>query len=165
MSSVYSLVDQINITINRENRIYVCGNGGSASTASHFVTDLGVGTFRRTQRKIDAWSLADNAAIVTATSNDIDFTSSFSEQLKIYGREGDLLILISASGESKNLLAAAECAGEIGIEVASITGFSGGSLKGLSRFNIHFETPKGEYGIVEDLHLVTCHLVAEILRG
>ena len=144
--------------------VYIAGNGGSASTASHFATDIGIGSLNRAN-PVRSLSLCDNTAAITAIANDMDYSSIFAQQLKLLGKQGDLLIVISASGNSDNLLKAVEVASELGMESHSLTGFDGGKLKQLTLGrNIHVETPKGAYGLVEDAHLAICHVITECIR-
>jgi D-sedoheptulose 7-phosphate isomerase len=161
---VMKLAIAINQARKTESTVYIAGNGGSASTASHFATDIGIGSLNRAN-PVRSVSLCDNTAAITAIANDMDYSSIFAQQLKLLGKQGDLLIVISASGNSDNLLKAVEVASELGMESHSLTGFDGGKLKQLTLGrNIHVETPKGAYGLVEDAHLAICHVVTECLR-
>jgi D-sedoheptulose 7-phosphate isomerase len=162
---VNRLVNAINdLRINNRN-LFIIGNGGSASTATHFATDIGIGSLNRAN-PVRAVSLCDNAAAITAISNDIDYSSIFEQQLRLLGKQGDLLIIISASGNSDNLVKANEVATEIGLETYSLTGFDGGKLKQLTLGrNIHIESKKGSYGLVEDAHLAICHVITECIRS
>ena len=145
--------------------VYIAGNGGSTSTASHFATDIGIGSLNRAN-PVRSVSLCDNTAAITAIANDMDYSSIFAQQLKLLGKQGDLLIVISASGNSDNLIKAVEVASELGMESHSLTGFDGGKLKQLTLGrNIHVETPKGAYGLVEDAHLAICHVITECIRS
>ena len=144
--------------------LYVIGNGGSASTASHMATDLGVGSIRR-RNPIRCISLTDNVAALTATSNDLNFSEVFAQQLKLLGRKGDVLICFSASGNSENLLAACTLAKSIGILTIGITGFDGGKLRQICDLSIHVPTAFGSYGVTEDLHLSVSHMLTEIIRS
>ena len=144
--------------------VYIAGNGGSASTASHFATDIGIGSLNRAN-PVRSLSLCDNTAAITAIANDMDYSSIFAQQLKLLGKQGDLLIVISASGNSDNLIKAVEVASALGMQSHSLTGFDGGKLKQLTvGRNIHVETPKGAYGLVEDAHLAICHVITECIR-
>ena len=144
--------------------VYIAGNGGSASTASHFATDIGIGSLNRAN-PVRSLSLCDNTAAITAIANDMDYSSIFAQQLKLLGKQGDLLIVISASGNSDNLIKAVEVASALGMESHSLTGFDGGKLKQLTLGqNIHVETPKGAYGLVEVAHLAICHVITECIR-
>ena len=143
--------------------VFVVGNGGSATTASHMVTDLGVGS-QRFGAGVRAFSLSDNSGVVTAVANDAAFDGIFSEQLQLLAREGDVLVAISASGNSPNLLKAAMTAQRMNMRVVSLTGFSGGHLKELADVAVHVETEDGDYGPAEDAHLVLNHMVTEMFR-
>ena len=158
----------LSIAINQARKtggtVYIAGNGGSASTASHFATDIGIGSLNRAN-PVRSLSLCDNTAAITAIANDMDYSSIFAQQLKLLGKQGDLLIVISASGNSDNLIKAVEIASKLGMESHSLTGFDGGKLKQLTvGRNIHVETPKGAYGLVEDAHLAICHVITECIR-
>ena len=143
--------------------VYIAGNGGSASTASHFATDIGIGSLNRAN-PVRSLSLCDNTAAITAIANVMDYSAIFAQQLKLLGKQGDLLILISASGNSDNLIKAVGIASALGMESHSLTGFDGGKLKQLTvGRNIHVETPKGAYGLVEDAHLAICHVITECI--
>jgi len=161
---VMKLAIAINQARKTESTVYISGNGGSASTASHFATDIGIGSVNRSN-PVRSVSLCDNTAAITAIANDMDYSSIFAQQLKLLGKQGDLLIVISASGNSDNLLKGVEVASELGMESHSLTGFDGGKLKQLTLGrNIHVETPKGAYGLVEDAHLAICHVITECIR-
>jgi D-sedoheptulose 7-phosphate isomerase len=162
---VMKLAIAINQARKTESTVYIAGNGGSASTASHFATDIGIGSLNRAN-PVRSVSLCDNTAAITAIANDMDYSSIFAQQLKLLGKQEDLLIVISASGNSDNLLKAVEVASELGMESYSLTGFDGGKLKQLTLGrNIHVETPKGAYGLVEDAHLAICHVITECIRS
>jgi D-sedoheptulose 7-phosphate isomerase len=161
---VMALSIAINEVRETDSTVYLAGNGGSASTASHFATDIGIGSINRAN-PVRSVSLCDNSAAITAIANDMDYSSIFAQQLKLLGRKGDLLIAISASGNSENLLKAVGVASELGIQSHSLTGFDGGKLRQLTLGrNIHVETPKGAYGLVEDAHLAICHVITECIR-
>ena len=164
IKEVMKLAIAINQARKTESTVYIAGNGGSASTASHFATDIGIGSLNRAN-PVRSVSLCDNTAAITAIANDMNYSSIFAQQLKLLGKQGDLLIVISASGNSDNLLKAVEVASELGMESHSLTGFDGGKLKQLTLGrNIHVETPKGAYGLVEDAHLAICHVITECIR-
>jgi len=164
IEKIENLIFAIEMVRKSENTVFIAGNGGSASTASHFATDLGIGSLNRAN-PVRSVSLCDNTAAITAIANDMDYSSIFAQQLKLLGKQGDLLIVISASGNSDNLIKAVEVASALGIESHSLTGFDGGKLKQLTiGRNIHVETPKGAYGLVEDAHLAICHVITECIR-
>lgn len=144
--------------------VMVAGNGGSATTASHMVTDL---TFGRglPEPGLRVVGLVDNLAVLTATANDFAFEEVFARQLRRLAKPDDVLILLSASGNSPNVIAAAEAARELDVTVIGLTGFDGGLLAGLSDIHIHAESPPGAYGPVEDVHLIVNHMLVSELAS
>jgi D-sedoheptulose 7-phosphate isomerase len=148
----------------REGRtIFLVGNGGSAATASHFVCDLSLGPRVFGGKAYRAISLVDNSALMTAAGNDLGYDTVFSEQLKTLLRKGDVVLAISASGNSPNVVKAVEYANSAGAVTIGLTGFDGGRLRQIAGEQIHIPTPKGDYGPVEDLHLVLNHLITSYL--
>jgi D-sedoheptulose 7-phosphate isomerase len=142
--------------------IFFIGNGGSAATASHFANDIAVGT-RPKDKPFRALSLTDNVAVLTAIGNDHGYDEIFVRQLRAHMRPGDVVVAISASGNSANVVKAIEYANaNEGVTVA-LTGFDGGRLREAARYDVHVPTHKGEYGPVEDAHMVLDHLVASYL--
>lgn len=139
--------------------IFIIGNGGSAATASHMANDLGVGAYREGEKPFRAVALTDCVPAMTAVGNDYGYDEIFVRQLQALFRPGDLLVAISASGNSPNIIAAAQWVRERGGRVVGLVGFDGGRLKGLSDIVIQAETPAGEYGPVEDVHMIMDHLV------
>lgn len=146
-------------TIKKNSKIYVIGNGGSAATASHMVNDLGVGLKRRGIISLDITSLADNSSVCTAIANDIGYENIFYMQLKDILKSDDLVLAISCSGNSPNILKASEYVNEIGAKLVGITGFDGGKLKEVSDIKFHVDAPSGEYGLVEDIHMILDHII------
>ena len=143
--------------------IFVIGNGGSASTASHFANDFAFGTRKAGGKAYRMLSLTDNVAFMTAAGNDVGYDLVFVEQLKTLMNPGDVLVAISASGNSPNVVAAVEYANNHGGITVGLTGFDGGQLRDLADVGVHIATPQGDYGPVEDLHLVLDHLVSSYL--
>lgn len=141
-------------------KVFVVGNGGSAATASHMANDfsLGLGKALPHEKPFKFISLTDNMSVVTACANDINFDAIFVAQLKNQFSPGDRLLAISASGNSPNIVAAAEWVKKFGGRVIGFTGFSGGRLRELSDICVHVQTAPGEYGPVEDLHMIFDHL-------
>jgi len=166
LRQVVNLIGELHVVAKGKGRVYIAGNGGSAATADHFAVDLGVGAhIRKKARVINAMSLSSNNAILTALGNDVSFDNIFSKQLEVhYPNQADLVIVISASGNSSNILRLLEAAKRYGVKTCAITGFDGGAAKSIVDLSIHVPTNIGEYGIVEDLHLAICHAVAEALR-
>jgi len=144
-------------------RVFVFGNGGSASTASHHACDLVKTAAVDGQRRLNAFSLVDNVGLGTALGNDTSYDETFSYPLETYARPGDIAVAISGSGNSANVIRACAWAKENGVTVVGLTGFSGGKLKDLA--DLHINVPSDNYGIVEDLHLAIGHIVAQILKS
>lgn len=146
----------------RNATIFFIGNGGSASTCSHFANDLVVGT--KTKKKhFRVLSLTDNNALLTAVGNDFGYSDIFSRQLRALGKSGDVVVAVSASGNSPNLLEALNVASDIGMNTVGITSFDGGKLKQSADKTLHVPTEPREYGPAEDAHLVLNHVVVAYL--
>ena len=139
------------------NRIYAVGNGGSSSTASHFVNDMGKGASVGRQKRFKVIPLTDNVEWMTALSNDLCYEDVFVEQLRNFAEPGDVLIAISGSGNSENVLRAVRYANEVGCRTVGVTGFGGGKLKGLAQRCIVVDAD--HMGRVEDMHLILLHIV------
>jgi D-sedoheptulose 7-phosphate isomerase len=159
---VSSLVEILLTARERGATVFVAGNGGSASTASHYVVDWMLGT-EISDPPLPVVALADNVPGLTATGNDIQFLEVFSRPLRSLGKPGDVLVVVSASGNSPNLLAALHEAQSRKILVVAITGFDGGKLKELADVSVHVSTRLRDYGVAEDLHLTIGHVVKEAL--
>jgi len=159
LESISSLIKLIETYHNTNKRIYLLGNGGSASTASHMANDLGVGLKRRDIVNIDIISLSDNISVITALANDVGYEDIFYYQLKGVLKPEDLIIAISCSGNSPNIIKATNFAKDVGSKVITFTGFDGGKLKPLSDLNVHVQTENGEYGLVEDVHMILDHII------
>jgi D-sedoheptulose 7-phosphate isomerase len=147
--------------------VFVCGNGGSGSNASHFCEDVGKGTIRREdfdnddKARVRILSLTDNTPYILAWGNDEGFDRVFVEQLKNLASPGDLLIAISGSGNSPNILRAVEWANRNGLKTFGCTGFDGGKLRTLAQQSLH--VPLNDMGIVESIHLTAFHWVVDNL--
>jgi D-sedoheptulose 7-phosphate isomerase len=144
------------------NTIFVAGNGGSAATAMTMANDIGFDIIKKTGTKnpFKVFSLVDNSSVITAISNDVGYENIFINQLKIHYKEGDCLIVISASGNSPNVLKAVEWVRSKGGKIIGFLGFTGGELLSLCDVSIHIKTKPGEYGPVEDAHLIMNHILA-----
>lgn len=142
--------------------VFVVGNGGSATTASSMANDLGFDILKKTGTDLPfrLLALTDNNAVVTAIANDIGYNVVFVNQLRVHYRPGDRLIVISASGNSPNVVGAARWVKEAGGTVIGMLGFTGGALKDLCDIVVHVPSVAGEYGPVEDAHLVVNHVLA-----
>jgi len=149
----------------RDNKtIYLIGNGGSAVCASHWCNDLTNGTKVKGKKTIKAISLTDNTASITALANDSGYENIFLLQLENLLNPGDIVIGISASGNSPNVVKAFEFANSVGATTVALIGFEGGAMKLISKVVLHIATGKGEYGPVEDIQLVLDHLISSYLR-
>jgi D-sedoheptulose 7-phosphate isomerase len=138
-------------------RIFICGNGGSASTASHFATDLVKGASYGRPTRFRVMALTDSLPTITAYSNDVAYDCIFAEQMKNFAEPGDVLIAISSSGNSPNVLRAVEYANSIGCRTIALSGRDGGRLGPLAQLNIQIADP--HTGRIEDLHTVVMHMI------
>jgi D-sedoheptulose 7-phosphate isomerase len=149
-------------TYERDGTILICGNGGSAASASHFACDLTKLTISADCRRVRALALTDNIALMTAWSNDQVYADVFVEQLINIYRPGDLLFTISGSGNSPNVLRAVDWANERGAPTVGLTGFDGGKLARLARLSLHVQNDVMPQ--VEDIHMAICHGLAVAMR-
>ncbi len=160
-------VDQINAVMNLleekldgENTIFVFGNGGSAATASHYQNDFNKGISEYTNKKFRFQCLNDNVATMMAIANDIGYEEIFRFQLKGRLRQGDICMGISGSGNSENVVRAAQYAKSQGNQVVGITGYHGGKLKELADYSLH--VPVQSMQMTEDIHMIFDHLMMSI---
>ena len=160
-------VEAINVALNllleafeNGNTIYIFGNGGSSATASHFQNDFNKGVSEHTEKKFNFLCLNDNVATMMAVANDIGFEEVFRFQLRGHLKPGDLVVAISGSGNSVNVLNAVEYAKECGNRVIGLTGFGGGKLRELSDVSLH--VPVNSMQITEDVHMVFDHLMMSV---
>ncbi len=161
---ITAFIDELMLARNNGKNVFFLGNGGSAATASHFANDLLAGMrLRKEDKPFKAIALTDNNALITALANDEGYDQIFSKQLDVLMEPGDLVVAISASGNSPNLIKAIELARSRGNTVVGLVGFDGGKMKQICNSIIHVETAKGEYGPVEDIHMVLDHLVTGYL--
>jgi D-sedoheptulose 7-phosphate isomerase len=161
--AIASFIDVLEQARQRGAQIFFMGNGGSASTASHFVNDLAIGC--QGAKPFRALSLTDNLAVMSAIGNDFGYDEIFVRQLQTYLHPGDVVVGISASGNSPNVVKALEYANARGAVTVALTGFDGGKLKPIAQIAVHVPTDKGEYGPVEDVHLIMDHLVSSFFRN
>jgi D-sedoheptulose 7-phosphate isomerase len=164
-----SLADVIESAWRRNKFVFIIGNGGSGANASHFCEDLGKCTLRREDLDNDSicrlrvLSLSDNTPYITAVANDEGYDRVFVEQLKNLGSAGDVLIAISGSGNSPNILRAVEWANRHELTTFGVTGYSGGKLKQLAKMGLH--VPLDDMGLVESIHLTVFHwVIGEMYR-
>jgi D-sedoheptulose 7-phosphate isomerase len=138
-------------------RIFICGNGGSASTASHFATDMVKGASFGYPKRFRIMALTDSLPTITAYSNDVNYECVFVEQLKNFAEPGDVLIAVSGSGNSPNVLRAVEYANSIGCQTIGLSGRDGGALGKLVGLNLHVSNP--HMGRIEDGHMIILHMI------
>ena len=156
------VADIIRIARDEGNTVFTFGNGGSGSTAVHFASDLMKTATRPDLKRIRAISLNDNMPLTTAWANDSSYEHVFKEQLENLMKPGDVVIAISGSGNSKNVLLATEYARSNGGITIGLTGFDGGSLKSLA--SVLVVVPSNDMLRIEDTHLAICHLLVRLLR-
>lgn len=147
----------------KRKRIFICGNGGSASTASHFECDFNKGISYDQKVKYDFECLSDNVPMMMAIANDIGYNDIFVVPLKNKLKYGDIVIGISGSGNSENVVRAIEYGNEVGAETIALVGYDGGRLKEIAKYHIHVEV--NNIQMVEDIHLVLDHMMMFILSG
>ncbi len=163
VSDVRKLSDLIYTCWEKGQFVYVIGNGGSATTATHMAEDLGKSTVPDEElrdesfKRLKVLSLTDNTGWLMAIANDLDYEQVFVQQLMNYGQAGDLLIAISGSGNSRNVINAVEWAGRNGLSSFALTGFDGGALKTIADFGVHIDL--ADMGMVESIHLAVFHWI------
>ena len=169
LSQTAGLADEIFSAYQDGRFVFICGNGGSGSNSSHFCEDLGKSTLRREDftndsvKRLKVLSLTDNTPYILAWGNDEGFDRVFVEQLKNFASPDDVLIAISGSGNSPNILNAVEWANRHNLRTWGITGYGGGKLKSLGKNNLH--VPLDDMGMVESVHLVAFHWILNDIHG
>ncbi len=159
---IQKLMDLINETRMNGRHLVILGNGGSAAAASHWVCDFGKGINTPGSKRLKIMAPVDNGAIFSALGNDFGYETTFSEQMKNYLEAGDLVLTMSVSGNSSNLVEAHKYAQEVGAKTACIVGDYNGKIIGLSDFAIVVDSKN--YGVVEDIHLILGHAISQALR-
>ena len=161
-ASIDKLVQEFESARSSGHTIFVAGNGGSATTATSMANDIGFDVIKKcgTDKPFRVLALTDNTSVISAIANDVGYEQVFLNQLKIHYRQGDRFLAISASGNSPNVVAAAKWIKKQGGRVISFVGFTGGKLKEFSDIAVHVKSEVGEYGPVEDAHLVLNHILA-----
>lgn len=163
LKEVEKFVDILEQTYRHGRDVFVIGNGGSASNASHFAQDLSKGSIPDLEgKRFRVSSFTDNVATITAISNDIGYERIFDLQLRQYARPQDVLVAISGSGNSKNIIRAAEYAKGHGLSIVGVTGFDGGKLMQLSDIRLH--VPLHDMCKAEAVHSILLHMASELLR-
>lgn len=163
VSDVERVVEHLRTARDADGTVYVAGNGGSAATASHWANDLGKATKASSRAFMRVMCLSDNVAWLTALANDEGYDRVFSGQLENFAGPGDVLVAISASGNSENLIEAVELAQRRGVLTVALLGFDGGRLKGLVDECLWLPTEPGQYGLVESGHTVLCDILTTCL--
>lgn len=165
IKAINAFVEELEMARKSESTVFFAGNGGSAATASHMANDIGVDVLKKGGKVLPfrVMSLTDNIPVMTAIANDDGYQNLFVNQLRIHYKPGDKFVAISASGDSPNVVNAAKWVKEKGGKVIGIVGFDGGKLKDICDIVINIETPKGEYGPVEDVHMIIDHLISNWL--
>lgn len=161
--SLLRVVDRLRRARDSSSTVFIAGNGGSAATASHFANDLGKAAKHASRHPFRVMGLADNASWLTALGNDEGYERVFAGQLENFASPGDVLIVISASGNSPNLVQAVELARERKVESIGFLGFDGGALLDLVDDAIWVKSASGAYGLVETAHSLLCDLVTTCL--
>ena len=166
LATVARMVDLIWTAYQDDVQIFFVGNGGSAATCSHLATDLAKGALGlrgdAPVRPVQAQSLTDNMAVITAWANDVGFDHVFVGQLQTHLRRGDVVVALSASGNSPNILAAVRFARETGAKTVGLSGFGGGDLNAL--VDLGLVVNSNHYGVVEDVHLQIAHIISFCFR-
>ena len=157
VAAVEELVELFRKALREDRQIFVFGNGGSAANASHFATDLGKGASDKLGQRFRVLSLNDNVSWLTALGNDYAYDEVFSRQLMNYGRPGDLVLCMSVSGNSPNIVKAVEWANQQGLDTIALVGGKRGRLADLAQHVIVI--PSEHYGRVEDAHMGICHMI------
>jgi D-sedoheptulose 7-phosphate isomerase len=158
LEQVNQVIDMFKQARAEGRHIFTCGNGGSASSASHFVCDIVKGASYKRETKFKITSLCDNMATMLAYANDVGYDCVFAEQLKNFAKPGDVVMAISGSGNSPNVVNAVNYANSIGCETIALTGRDGGKLGAAAKLNLNVGVP--HMGRIEDAHMIVCHMIA-----
>ena len=161
MHLVPALADALLTAWRAGGTIYICGNGGSAGNAIHLANDFLYGAGKGNGGGLRVEALSANAAIITCLANDTGYENIYSEQLKVKARAGDVLIVLSGSGNSPNIVRALEIGNTIGMTTFAVLGFTGGQCKSVAQYPIHFEID--DMQIAEDLQLIVGHMCMQWL--
>ena len=154
--------DLLDVTYAQGGTVYVCGNGGSAAISNHLECDHGKLVATDTNLLPRVHSLAANIEVITAIANDIEFAEVFTHQLRLNGQKGDVVLTVSSSGDSENVVRAIQWARDNGCESIALTGFNGGRTGKLATVNLHVDGDN--YGVIEDVHQSLMHLMGQFIR-
>jgi D-sedoheptulose 7-phosphate isomerase len=163
VSELVKVINAIELVVSNGHTIYVMGNGGSASTASHIQSDLGNTVSQLNGKRISVSCLSDNVATITAIANDYSYDAIYVKQLQGRLKKGDLVIAISGSGNSKNIINAVEYAKLVQANIVAMTGYDGGKIQEIADFNLN--VPVDSMQISEDIHLLFNHLITYVLNA
>jgi D-sedoheptulose 7-phosphate isomerase len=161
VAEIDAIANVLHAAYQQQKTILVMGNGGSGSTASHMVCDINKGTCLQAEKKFHMISLADCIPMILALGNDVGFESIFVEQVKMYAKPGDVVIGISGSGNSPNVLRAIEYAKQLGCVTIGVCGYGGGKLKSLVDHCFHVKVD--DMQLVEDVHMILVHVLMRML--
>lgn len=154
--------DIISHCLKNQGKILICGNGGSAADAQHFAGEL-VNRFEADRPGLAAIALTHDASVITSIANDISFKQVYARQVEALGRHGDVLLAISTSGMSPNILAAAQAAGRIDMRVISLTGQDGGDLGRLDSVDVHLNIPHSSTPRIQEMHITCLHILCSLI--
>lgn len=155
--SVEQVIEILREARNAGRHIFICGNGGSASTASHFACDIVKGASFNREKRFKIMALTDQLPTLTAYANDVSYDCVFAEQLKNFAQPGDVVMAISGSGNSPNVLQAIEYANSIQCTTVGMSGRDGGKLAQIAKINV--KVPVAHMGRIEDAHMIVCHMI------
>lgn len=158
LAKIETVIELLKRARDEERAIFVFGNGGSAATASHFVVDMVKGASLESEKRFRIMALTDQVPTITAYANDIGYEVVFEQHLRNFARPGDVVLAISGSGNSPNVLRAVEYANSIGCVTIGFSGFQGGHLAPMVQHAL--VVPANHMGRIEDCHMLACHLIA-----
>lgn len=162
VSELVRFINEIELAVSHGRSIYVMGNGGSSSTASHIQSDLGNTVYQLKGKRINVHCLSDNVATITAIANDYSYDLIYVRQLQGRVNKGDLVIAVSGSGNSRNIINAVAYAKSVQANIVAMTGYDGGEVKKIA--DIHLNVPIDNMQISEDIHLLFNHLITHVLN-
>ncbi|MDD5087360.1 MAG: SIS domain-containing protein [bacterium] len=162
LADVERVLELLERAYDEDRSVFICGNGGSAATASHWACDFSKGTVAPGARRLRMICLNDSMPLLSAYANDVSYEQVFAEPLRTFAKPGDLLLLLTASGNSPNILRAAEAARDSGVTTIGLIGFGGGKLKALVDHAV--VVASRDYGPVEDLHMILDHVISLHMR-
>lgn len=162
-SDVVYFVEALEKCWREDRQLFICGNGGSAANAIHLANDFLYGIDKPSGRGLRVTALAANSAVLTCLANDIAYAEIYAQQLTVLARRGDVLVVLSGSGNSPNIVRALEQGRELGLTTFAILGYSGGRARSLADHPIHF--PVDDMQVAEDLQMMVGHMVMQRLSG